>query len=84
MIDTFRWGLFDRRYTDALEFIRGGDQVVMRARGPSITEVGGESLAGQIFNVFTLRDGRIMRIDDHRRRAEALSAAGIAADPGWR
>lgn len=67
--------LHDRRDTDALEFIRGSDRVVMGARGPSFTEVGGEPLDGQIFNVFTLRDGRITRIDDYRRRSEALAAA---------
>jgi ketosteroid isomerase-like protein len=84
VIDTFRWGLAERREVDALEFTRSDEQVVMGARGPSITEVGDEPLEGQIFNVFTLRDGRIVRIDDYRRRTEALSAAGIAADAGWR
>jgi len=48
-----------------------------------MTEVGGESLGGQIFNVFTLRSARIMRIDDYRSRAEALAAAGVAQDVGW-
>jgi ketosteroid isomerase-like protein len=84
VIDTFRWGLDERRDVDALEFIQSSDRVIMGARGPSITEVGAEPLEGQIFNVFTLRDGRIVRIDDYRRRIEALSAAGIAADAGWR
>jgi len=56
----------------------------MGARGPSITEVAGEPLGGQIFNVFTLRDGRIVRIDDYRGRTEALAAAGVAAELGWR
>ncbi len=84
VIDAFRWGLNERRDIDALEFIRGGDRVVLGARGPSISEVGNEPLEGQIFNVFTLRDGRIVGIEDFRRRTEALSAAGIDADPGWR
>jgi ketosteroid isomerase-like protein len=84
VVDTFRWGLEERRDVDALEFTRGGDKVVMGARGPSISEVGGEPLEGQIFNVFTLRDGRIVRIDDYRRRAEALASAGVAGDAGWR
>jgi ketosteroid isomerase-like protein len=83
VLDTFRWGLDERREIDALEFTRGGEQVVLGARGPSIGAVGGEPLEGQIFNVFTLRDGRIVRIDDYRRRNEALTAAGVAADvPG--
>jgi hypothetical protein len=38
VIDTFRWGLAERREIDALEFTRSGEQVVMGARGPSITE----------------------------------------------
>jgi ketosteroid isomerase-like protein len=84
VIQTFRWGLEQRRDIDALEFTRTDDQVVLGARGPSITEVGREPLRGQIFNVFTLRDGRIVRIDDYRGRSEALAAAGVAADAGWR
>jgi ketosteroid isomerase-like protein len=84
VIQTFRWGLEQRREIDGLEFTRAGDQVVFGARGPSITEVAGEPLEGQLFNVFTLRDGRIVRIDDYRRRAEALTSAGIAGEAGWR
>jgi hypothetical protein len=49
-----------------------------------MTEVGGEPLGGQIFDVFTLRDGRIVRIDDYRSRTEALAVAGVAEDVGWR
>ena len=84
VMETFRSGLEQRREIDGLEFTRAGDQVVMGARGPSITEVAGEPLGGQIFNVFTLRDGRIVRIDDYRGRTEALAAAGVAAELGWR
>jgi len=84
VLETFRMGLEQRREIDALEFTRGGEQVVLGARGSSITEVGGESIGGQIFNVFTLRDGRIVRIDDYRRRGEALTAAGVEGDAGWR
>ena len=84
VIDTFRFGLHAHRDTEAVEFLRGGERVVVGVRSPSLTEVGGGLLEGRIFNVFTLRDGRITRIDDYRRRSEALAAAGIAADPGWR
>src|SRR6266511_3481314 len=47
-------------------------------------EVEGEPLERQIFNIFTLREGRIIRIDDYRRRSEAFAAAGVADDAGWR
>src|SRR5947209_7169184 len=78
VVDTFRWGLEQRREIDALEFTRGGEQVVLGARGPSIDAVEDEPLEGQIFNVFTLRDGPIARIDDYRGRREAPRAAGLA------
>ncbi len=84
VLETFRLGLEQRREVDGLEFTRAGDQIVLGARGPSITAVEGEPLRGQIFNIFTLRDGRIVRIDDYRRRAEALAAAGIGEGADWR
>jgi hypothetical protein len=46
--------------------------------------VGGEPLEGQIFNIFTLRDGRIVRIDGYRGRSNAFAAAGVYEDVGWR
>jgi hypothetical protein len=42
-----------------------------------------EEPLGQIFNVFTLRDARIVRIEDFRGRREALTAAGVADDADW-
>ena len=55
---------------------------MLGARGPNIGPK--EEPLGQIFNVFTLRDGRIVRIDDYRGRSEALDAADVAGDVGWR
>ena len=84
VIETFRWGLEQRREIDALEFIRAGDQIVLGARGPSIDAVEDKPLEGQILNVFILREGGIVRIDDYRFRKEALAAAGVTEDVGWR
>lgn len=84
VIETLQEGLRLRRDVSALEFVRAGSRVVMGVRGPSLDEVGGEPLGGQIFNVFTLRNGRIVRIEDYRLRAEALKAAKAGEDPGWR
>ncbi len=84
VLETFRAGLEQRRDVDALEFTRAGEQVVLGARGPSIGDVEGDQPAGQIFNVWTLRDGRIVRIDDYGRRSDAFAAAGIADGMGWR
>jgi ketosteroid isomerase-like protein len=84
VMDTFRSGLEERRALEAIEFTTSGDHVVLGVRGPGIVEVGGEPLGGQIFNVFTLRDGRIVRIEDYRGRGEALAAAGVDKHAGWR
>jgi len=84
VIEMLQEELERRRDVAALEFIRAGDRVVMGVRGPAMDEVGGEPLGGQIFNVFTLRNGRIVRIEDHRLQAEALGSAGVDGDPGWR
>jgi hypothetical protein len=82
VVDTFRWGLEQRREVDALEFTPGGERVVLGARGPNIGPA--EEPRGQIFNVFTLRDGQIVRIVDYRSRREALASAGVAEDADWR
>jgi hypothetical protein len=82
VIDTVRWGLEQRREIDALEFTRGGEQVVLGAPRPNIGPA--EEPLGQIFTVFSLRDARIVRIEDFRGRREALTAAGVAEDADWR
>jgi ketosteroid isomerase-like protein len=50
---------------------------------PGLTEVGGEDLEGQLFNVFRVRDGRIVAVADYALRDDALQAAG-ATPPAWR
>jgi ketosteroid isomerase-like protein len=84
VIETVQEGLRLRRDVAALEFVRTGRRLVMGVRGRSLDEVGGEPLDGQIFNVFTLSNGKIVRIEDYRFRAEALKAAHADEDSRWR
>ena len=84
VLETLQAGLRLRRDVAALEFVRAGGRIVMGVRGPWLDEVGGEPLGGQIFNVFTLSNGRIVRIEDYRLREEALEAAEVDEDPQWR
>src|SRR6266540_2786627 len=56
VIETLQEGLRLRRNVAALEFVRAGSRLVMGVRGPSLDEVGGEPLDGQIFDVFTLSE----------------------------
>ena len=69
---------------DAVELISSGDNVVLGVRSPDIGQPGIEELQGQVYLVFTLRDGRITEIRDYLTRAEALAAAGAAGQPDWR
>jgi len=61
---------------DHLELVDAGDRVIVGLAGPRFLEV--PWLQGQLFIVFTIRDGLIVRMDDHRTRSEAFTAAGAA------
>ncbi len=60
-----------------LELIAAGERVIVGIAGPRFDEV--PFLQGEIFMLFTLRDGRILRIDDYRTREDALRASEVAA-----
>ena len=63
---------------DAVEAIRGDDEhVVLSVHGGHLDEVGGEPVGGHIYEVFTVRGGRIAAIRDFVERADALAAAGL-------
>ena len=70
---------------EALELIATEEKVVLGVRSTQLQEIGGVPLGGQIFQVFTLRhhDSRIVRVDEYRRRSEALEAAGAEDRGDW-
>lgn len=57
-----------------IEMHADGDQVMLGVRSPDLTEIAGERLDGEIYNVFTIADGLIVRMDEYRTRDEALAA----------
>src|SRR6266508_7006282 len=67
---------------DALELLADDDRAVLGVRNHARQELAGVRLDGQLFTVFTLRDGQIVHLRDHAHRAEALSDAGL--DHQWR
>jgi hypothetical protein len=69
---------------EALELVATEEKVVLGVRSTQLQEVGGVPLGGQIFQVFTLRDGVIVRVDEYERRSEALAAAGAEGRGDWR
>src|SRR5215217_7200423 len=69
---------------EALELVATEEKVMLGVRSTQLQEVGGVPLGGQIFQVFTLRDGVIVRMDEYERRGEALAAAGAEGRGDWR
>jgi ketosteroid isomerase-like protein len=60
---------------ERLELHAAGDSVVAGIAGPRFREI--PFLDGEIFMVFTVRDGRILRIDDYRTREEAFQGVEL-------
>jgi SnoaL-like domain len=58
---------------DRLELVAAGERVVLGIAGSRFREI--PFLDGEIFIVFTLRDGLIVRMVDYRTRDDALGAA---------
>jgi hypothetical protein len=62
---------------ERLELIAAGERVIVGIAGPRFRDV--PFLDGEISMVFTVRSGRITRIDDYRTREQALAAVEAAA-----
>jgi hypothetical protein len=60
-----------------LELNAAGESVVVGIAGPRFREI--PLLNGEIFMVFKVRDGRIVRIDDYRSREDAFGAVEAPA-----
>lgn len=67
----------------AVEAIETGQHVIVGLRGPGFNGMPGDlETVGQIFNVFTLTDGKVVRWRDFLTRQAALEAAN-AEDQPW-
>lgn len=67
---------------DALELLADASHVVLGVRNHARQELAGVQLDGQLFTVFTLRDGKIVHLRDHAHRTDALNDARF--DYRWR
>jgi limonene-1,2-epoxide hydrolase len=68
---------------DALELVATREHVVLGVHDQTREELAGVELHGQLFTVFTVREGQIMHLRDYAHRADALGDAGLD-DPEWR
>ena len=80
VLDNIRGTLQEPEFgVEHLEILDAGERVVVGLAGPRFRAREGVPLEGQVFLVFTVRDGRIVRMDDFLTREEALSTA--SAEP---
>jgi ketosteroid isomerase-like protein len=68
---------------ERLELFGGSDRALLGVRSADLEEIAGVKLNGQLFNVFTIRDQRIVRVRDFALRRDALEAAGLDGVAGW-
>jgi ketosteroid isomerase-like protein len=60
------------------EFVDMGDSVVVTVRLHGRGRGSGVEIDARFYDVYTLRDGKIVRMDQFTERAEALEAVGLA------
>jgi hypothetical protein len=82
VLEMLQGSLEGRLGVDAVEIIAGDGAVVLGAKVPGLTEIGGTDVRGQLFNVFRVGCGRVIAVEDYAHRDEALAAAGVSA-PRW-
>jgi ketosteroid isomerase-like protein len=70
-------GTWEAFRLDVEEIIDAGDQVIVVEQQSGRGKGSGLPVRQQNFSVFTLRDGRIIRVVFARNRDEALEAAGL-------
>ena len=77
VVDTFLGERDARAEIDAIELIGAEGHVILHAHGADLTAVDDLPLPDGIYNLFTIEDGKVSRIDDFADRGKALSAAGL-------
>jgi ketosteroid isomerase-like protein len=68
---------FEEWELDVEELIDHGDQVIAMTRQRGRGASSGVAAELELANIFTLRDGEILRLDLYRDREKALEAAGL-------
>jgi ketosteroid isomerase-like protein len=68
---------WDEHHIEAEEFLEAGDRVLAVIHLTGRGEASGMEIDQRFFQVYEVREGRIVRMVEFVRRAEALEAAGI-------
>jgi ketosteroid isomerase-like protein len=76
--DMERWAsAFDELTVTVEEIIDAGDQVVVVTHHEGRGRESGVEVDTRFYEVYSLRDGKVSRVDEYIERAEALAAAGL-------
>ena len=74
-----RWiDAWDAPEINVEEIIGETDQVFVRARFRARGRASGVAVDSALYEVYTLRNGKIIRVDEFSERAAALEAAGLS------
>jgi ketosteroid isomerase-like protein len=77
--DWERWAsAFDELTVTFEEFIDAGDQVVVVAHHQGRGRKSGVAVDARYYEVYTVREGKVSRVDEFAERREALEAAGLS------
>jgi ketosteroid isomerase-like protein len=76
-VETWQEG-FATEHVEARELVDAGDRVVAMVHHRGRGELSGIEISQTFAMVWTLRDGRAVRMDMHGTREEALAAVGLA------
>jgi ketosteroid isomerase-like protein len=77
--DWERWSsAFEELRVTFEEIIDAGDQVVVVAHHEGRGQKSGIEVDTRFFEVYTLREGKVSRVDEYAEREEALEAVGLS------
>jgi ketosteroid isomerase-like protein len=77
--DWERWAsAFEELKVTFEEIIDAGDQVVVVAHHQGRGRGSGVEVDARFYEVYTLREGKVSRVDEYTEREEALEAAGLS------
>jgi ketosteroid isomerase-like protein len=71
------WETWENDETKVEEVIGAGDRVFVMARFRGRGRASGAEVEGRHVEVYTLRDGKIIRVEEFSERGAALEAAGL-------
>ena len=73
-----RWDeAWEEAETTLEEVLGHGDRVFVAARFHARGRASGVEVETRLYEVFTVRDGKVLRIDEYATRDDALEAAGL-------